>query len=216
MKLKKPFNGSFPITQRYGENPGDYSRQCLADGSHNGVDWAMPEGTAIFAAANGVVERAEVDATGYGLHVRIRHDGNITTICAHLRQVNVRQGMAVLEGGLIGFSGNTGNSTGPHLHFEVRKGPGMPSCSDAVDPEEYLEGDAPPEPGAPVVGVGQAEVIVDSLNIRLAPGGTDVGDLVRGMRVEVTGEPVTANGVTWVPARLWIAAVDGEGTPCLK
>lgn len=89
---------------------------------HKGVDFAAPVGTPIYAAGNGVVE--EVGPKGaYGNYVRIRHNNEIATAYAHLSRFgrNIRKGARVGQGDVIGFVGNTGRSTGPHLHYEVMR-----------------------------------------------------------------------------------------------
>ncbi len=89
---------------------------------HKGVDFAAPTGTPIYAAGNGVVE--EVGPKGaYGNYIRIRHNNEIATAYAHLSRFgrNIRRGARVSQGDVIGFVGNTGRSTGPHLHYEVMK-----------------------------------------------------------------------------------------------
>jgi murein DD-endopeptidase MepM/ murein hydrolase activator NlpD len=133
--LSWPVYREAPVTQRYAENPGSYSGACTADGSHNGIDWGIPEGTAIYATADGTVLRADLDPTGYGLHVRIQHDG-LMSLYGHLRSVAVVPGQHVTAGQVIGESGNTGNSSGPHLHFEVRRV--ADNCKSTVDPWFYL------------------------------------------------------------------------------
>ncbi len=89
---------------------------------HNGVDIAATPGTAVIASANGRVIAAKVGGYngGYGNMVIIMHDGNIQTVYAHLKTVTVITGQEVARGQKIGEVGNTGRSTGPHLHFEVR------------------------------------------------------------------------------------------------
>jgi murein DD-endopeptidase MepM/ murein hydrolase activator NlpD len=87
---------------------------------HTGVDWAAPIGTPILAAGNGVVE--EADRKGqYGNYVRIRHANGYQTAYAHMSRFGpgIRQGVKVRQGQVIGFVGNTGLSSGPHLHYEV-------------------------------------------------------------------------------------------------
>ena len=134
IRLEWPVSRTSPITQRWGENPGS-GYVCMPDGSHNGVDFGVPEGTAVYAAAAGQVTHADMDNTGYGLHVRIQHDG-FMTVYAHLRSIAVARGQRVAAGARIGESGNTGRSTGPHLHFEVRKV--ASNCQSTVDPLPYL------------------------------------------------------------------------------
>ena len=89
---------------------------------HNGVDIGAPIGTAIVASASGrvIVAKAGGYNGGYGSMVVISHDKGVQTIYAHLSSVNVSVGQTVSQGQLIGKVGNTGKSTGPHLHFEVR------------------------------------------------------------------------------------------------
>ena len=86
---------------------------------HPAADLSVPEGTSVIAASSGRVIFAGWNSFGYGYAVVLAH-GPFTTIYAHLSAVNVRCGQDVSAGQLIGASGNTGNSSGPHLHFEVR------------------------------------------------------------------------------------------------
>lgn len=90
---------------------------------HKGIDFAADIGTPIYAAAAGVVADAGW-GTGYGLRTKIDHDhlGDYTTLYAHMSRSYVKTGDVVRQGQLIGLIGNTGRSTGPHLHFELHKG----------------------------------------------------------------------------------------------
>ncbi|MBJ7543550.1 M23 family metallopeptidase [Rhodomicrobium udaipurense] len=87
---------------------------------HSGVDWAGPIGTPIYAAGNGVIETAERNGN-YGNYVRIRHANGYKTAYAHMLRFaqGVATGVKVRQGQVIGYLGNTGMSTGPHLHYEV-------------------------------------------------------------------------------------------------
>ena len=87
------------------------------------IDFAADIGTPIYAAAAGVVSDAGW-GTGYGLRTKIDHDhlGDFTTLYAHLSRSYVKTGDVVRQGQLIALMGNTGRSTGPHLHFELHKG----------------------------------------------------------------------------------------------
>lgn len=89
---------------------------------HKGLDFAAPTGTPIYAAGDGVVERAN-RFSSYGNYVRIRHNDTFKTAYAHLHKFakGVRAGTRVKQGQVIGYVGNTGRSTGPHLHYEVIK-----------------------------------------------------------------------------------------------
>lgn len=87
---------------------------------HKGTDFGAPTGTPIFAAGDGTVSRAGWHG-GYGKYVSIKHNGTYTTAYGHMSAINVKPGQRVKQGQVIGRVGSTGNSTGPHLHFEVLK-----------------------------------------------------------------------------------------------
>ena len=89
---------------------------------YNGIDIAAPIGTPIWASAAGtvIIARASGYNGGYGLYVAIKHDNGTQTVYGHMSKVNVVVGERVEKGEVIGAVGNTGRSTGPHLHFEVR------------------------------------------------------------------------------------------------
>ncbi|MDT7840431.1 transglycosylase family protein [Streptomyces justiciae] len=103
-------------------------------GYHTGVDFAVPTGTSVKAVAAGRVV-ASGWAGSFGYQVVIRHSDGRYTQYAHLSAISVKTGQSVSAGQRIGRSGSTGNSTGPHLHFEVRTGPGF---GTDVDPVAYL------------------------------------------------------------------------------
>lgn len=86
---------------------------------HSGIDFAAPIGTPIYAAADGVIDNIEVSFTGYGKKVEIDHGFGYRTRYAHMHAFAVRNGQRVKRGELIGFVGDTGLSTAPHLHYEV-------------------------------------------------------------------------------------------------
>ena len=88
---------------------------------HKGVDIAAPKGTSVNAAAEGRVLRIGYDAGGYGNFIEMRHPNGMTTLYAHLSRVDVASGHKIEPGARIGLVGSTGYSTGPHLHFEVRR-----------------------------------------------------------------------------------------------
>ncbi|MET9493670.1 peptidoglycan DD-metalloendopeptidase family protein [Streptomyces sp. NPDC006552] len=103
-------------------------------GYHTGVDFAVPTGTSVKAVAAGQVVAAGWGGA-YGYQVVIRHADGHYSQYGHLSALSVKSGQRVVEGQRIARSGSTGNSTGPHLHFEVRTGPGFGSD---IDPLAYL------------------------------------------------------------------------------
>ncbi|MET9624590.1 transglycosylase family protein [Streptomyces sp. NPDC006464] len=105
-----------------------------ASGYHTGVDFPVPTGTSVRAVAGGKVVSAGWGGA-YGYEIVIRHDDGRYSQYAHLSALSVREGQRVGGGQRIARSGSTGNSSGPHLHFEVRTGPGYGSD---IDPLAYL------------------------------------------------------------------------------
>ena len=88
---------------------------------HKGVDIAAPQGSTVHVTAEGVVARIGYDPEGYGNFIEVRHPNGMSSIYGHLSRVDVASGMALAAGQRIGLVGSTGRSTGPHLHFEIRR-----------------------------------------------------------------------------------------------
>ena len=161
-----------------------------------GIDWAIVSGTPVKAAQDGTVTIARSDKSGYGTHVRIQHDEGYLTVYGHLSKLKCKVNDEIKAGDVIGLSGNTGNSTGPHLHFECRKD------NVPFDPApllyDSLHGTQPePEP-QPV----QATVTTTfNLNVRLGPGTSNksVGIATKGTSLEKIG----GQG-EWVKVALWV------------
>jgi murein DD-endopeptidase MepM/ murein hydrolase activator NlpD len=118
--------GVYNLTARFGQCSGLWSH-C-----HTGLDFAAPQGTPARSLANGVVSETGW-AGAYGNRVVITLDDGTEIWYCHLVSMSVKAGQPVIGGQTIGAVGSTGNSTGPHLHLEVRPGGG-----DAVDPERAL------------------------------------------------------------------------------
>lgn len=112
---------------------------------HEGMDFSAPVGTPVYATGDGVVKTAGRGMSGYGNMVDIDHGFNYLTRYAHLSEVSVKPGQEVKRGDLIGKVGNTGKSTGPHLHYEVRL-KGSPQ-----NPVNYYFQDLTPEEYAAMV-----------------------------------------------------------------
>lgn len=117
------------ITSAFGGRASPFGRR--GGDFHNGVDIKVPVGSPVYAAGAGRVTEAEY-MTGYGLRVVISHDFGLETVYAHLKKADVKPGQSVRRGQCIGLSGNSGRTTGAHLHYEVQVG-GTP-----VNPRQYL------------------------------------------------------------------------------
>lgn len=103
------------------KNPTVTSRFGIrGNGKHDGIDMGMPKGTKILAAAAGTVIFSNWGPKGYGLIVVIKHSSKLVTVYAHNKKNLVKKGQKVRQGATIALVGNTGKSSGPHLHFEVR------------------------------------------------------------------------------------------------
>lgn len=129
------------LTQRFYQNPANYARFGLP--GHNGTDFGALLGTPVRAMAEGIVEMVDED-NDYGHYVRLWHEAlRAHTFYAHLSEATVKVGDRVLAGASLGLCGSTGNSTGPHLHLEVRIGERSAYASQApmpkgrVDPETW-------------------------------------------------------------------------------
>ena len=107
-----------------------------ATGYHTGCDFAVPIGTPVLAVADGKIENANWGKS-YGNQVVQKVEGG-WVIYAHLNMVRVKPGATVTKGQIVGESGNSGNSSGPHLHFEQRTAPRW-SNGEAIDPKAILE-----------------------------------------------------------------------------
>lgn len=98
---------------------------------HNGIDIAAPEGSSVYSALSGSVEKVCFDDVDYGNYLILNH-GGIKTLYAHCSKINVKEGDTVFAKTKIALCGSTGRSTGPHLHFEIRVG------SNRIDPAPFL------------------------------------------------------------------------------
>jgi murein DD-endopeptidase MepM/ murein hydrolase activator NlpD len=126
-QISQPFGPSaLPLEPAYGGYPH----------FHTGVDLVEPFGSPIFAADDGLVALVGISSSGYGNYVVIAHSGGLDTLYGHLSAALVKVGQPVTQGQPVGLEGSTGNSTGPHLHFELRIN------QKPVNPTPYL----PPGP----------------------------------------------------------------------
>lgn len=100
---------------------------------HRGLDFAVNTGTKVYASADGVIETTRRSSKGYGNLLRIQHSFGFSSAYAHLKEFKVKTGEFVKKGQLIAISGNTGLSSGPHLHYEVR------FIGRAVNPRPFVD-----------------------------------------------------------------------------
>ena len=122
ISLIKPVSSGYTITSRYGSRGG----------SHTGLDIAAPTGTTICAAAGGTVTTVKSLGGSYGNYLIIDHGNGVQTLYGHCNTISVSSGQYVSQGQAIATVGSTGNSTGPHLHLEIR------SNGTALNPQYYL------------------------------------------------------------------------------
>ena len=197
MKLRYPLECVSPLTQGFGQQ-------------HRGQDWGAPLNSRVLAAAAGWVRWIAIQPQGYGLYVTLEHAGGAVTLYAHLERVLVELAQAVSAGQPIALSGNSGNSSGPHLHFEYR-----PDGKRGIDPTPFLEAlpAAPPvktasfaHPAPIRVQMGDKVTLrrgFEYVNLRpeaaYGAGVPDIGDFCGGAAVEVleqSGEMVAIK--VWV------------------
>ncbi|MBO7221158.1 MAG: peptidoglycan DD-metalloendopeptidase family protein [Alistipes sp.] len=118
--------------------------------SHQGVDYAVAEGTRIFATADGIVKEIKGKTSTSGITVIIDHRNGYTTSYSHLQSVKVRRGQRVQRGDIIALSGNTGLSLAPHLHYEVRHN------GTRVDPIHYFFMELTPDEYQRIMRIAQS------------------------------------------------------------
>ena len=221
--LELPFHGSVTETQPFGPTP--YLAEPAYDGYshfHTGIDYALPVGAEVDAAAPGQVVEAGWDDTGFGNRVVIDHGNGVRTLYGHLQNVAVHPGDLVQAGQEIGLSGSTGNSSGPHLHFGVQQ------QGTWVDPAPYLATGPAPAPAiaggpAPIASINALSTTPGMATTLAGPAPMAVGGGAMGTAGTTgTAGPAGAAGtslsdlVNWAatatgtPARLIAAVVQAE------
>ena len=129
--VKETHSITLPLTGIVSSRFGPRQATDIISPNHKGIDIAVNEGTVFIAAMSGIVTVASSEGT-YGNHIFIQ-DGDITTVYAHCKKLYVKEGDRIFQGQELGEVGQTGNATGPHLHFEIRRE------DRAIDPELILE-----------------------------------------------------------------------------
>jgi murein DD-endopeptidase MepM/ murein hydrolase activator NlpD len=127
--VRMPIAGNYRQSSTFGNRSDPFTGRRAF---HSGLDFAAATGTTVFSAGEGVVSFVG-DRSGYGKVVEVRHANGLLTRYAHLSSQLAREGQAVSTGTPIAKVGSTGRSTGPHLHFEVRR------ADEALDPKPFLE-----------------------------------------------------------------------------
>ncbi|WP_404403810.1 peptidoglycan DD-metalloendopeptidase family protein [Pelagibacterium halotolerans] len=126
--VRRPIAGNLSISSNFGSRNDPFLNRAAF---HAGIDFRAATGTPVLAAASGTVIHAGRNG-GYGNMVEVDHGNGIVTRYAHLSAITVSNGQTVTAGQRVGKAGSTGRSTGPHLHFEVRRN------GNAVDPSRFL------------------------------------------------------------------------------
>lgn len=158
--LQGALGNPYCITQYFGHTAFSKTQAVYRGSGHNGIDMGIPVGTKILSSLSGtVVGTGDTDAVSgcysWGKWVLVRHNNGLSTMYAHLSHIAVAEGQAVKTGQVLGYSGNTGYSTGPHLHYTVyasdgvtvqtlgelqaQQGRGRTGCSAAKMPTAGLE-----------------------------------------------------------------------------
>ena len=215
---RQPFKNEWPITQNYGET--------ITSAFHTGIDYACPIGTSILASDSGKVVFAAWDKTGYGNLVIVQHSSGVSTLYAHLSNVSVFSGENVRQGELLGHSGNTGNSTGPHLHFEARykwndyKTHFNPMLLPLVSFDDSISNS--PSKSDPI-SISDSSLLKPGDVIVVAPAGafghnSDFSNKVvfpYGTKLVFTGQTKNYRNLKFCKCEIWIASDDGT-TQILK
>ena len=218
MDYRQPFTGDYPISQGYGET--------YTSAFHTGIDYACPLNTKILASGGGTVMFCGWDSTGYGNCVILQHRDGKATLYAHLASFTIGLGIGqkLVQGEVIGFSGSTGNSTGPHLHFEARRI--WNDCTTHEDPVTFLPlktyADAQPAPKPEPAKLKEADQLGENVEIVASLGAWGWNkDFSRratvypcGTPLHFTGQTTQRNGLTYCecypePAKYWVAVHDG-------
>ena len=211
---------NYIVTQKFGETITDSQ-------GHTGIDLYQPIGTPVYAAEGGDILAAGVinNAYGnsaYGKCILIDHKNGYYTFYAHLDTIKVKTGMSVIQGAIIGTVGVTGNTTGPHLHFEIRTNP-IWNRKNFIDPELYIgkpqsvviNTDKPFLPSLIELAEGDVAIVTNTiLNMRNKQGynGEKIEQIYKNTQVIIKGKKVEVDGLTWYPVEIkgYLASKEGD------
>lgn len=210
---------TYTVTQEFGETATDSK-------GHTGIDLAAPVGTPVYAVEDGVVIAAGTIKNAYGNEaygncILISHKNLKYSFYAHLDKIVVKAGQKVSIGQEIGSVGMTGNTSGPHLHFEIRMSP-IWNRQNFRNPREFINfsGSNTNNSPAPIehdesLGKGvKAKITANLVNLRNKAGfsGSSIlGELHLDTPVEITGDGIKSDGLTWFPVIIkgYVAEADG-------
>ena len=215
MNYRQPFEGSYGISQRFGET-------ATNPNGHTGIDYLCPLATPVLASESGTVIFAGWKNGGYGYCVYIKHPDGNTTVYEHLLStIPVKAGQHVERSQVIGYSGTTGNSTGPHLHFEALDPSGKPfdpmllPLHTSIEPAaDAPHGTVPALKDADELG-RQVEVVAPAGAKAWFPNFQGYDVFAKGTKLTYTGETCERFGYTYCecypePQKYWVAVHDGD------
>jgi len=183
--FRQPFKGDYPISLDFDEvYPPFYTEH----NRHKGIDYLCPEGTPILASDDGTVMKVGYEANGYGNYIILIHNNGNGTVYAHLQHILVSRMQIVTKGEQIGMSGNTGYTSGPHLHFEVRRD--ATKLASVIDPKTVMQNVIDFADGKPQfaeVKCGLCVVVCEEANVRCHC------DMSRVITTKKKGETITVS-----------------------
>lgn len=183
MRLSRPLSSYVRITQLFSPTV------------HYGLDLSAYVGTPVYATVDGIAY-GRFDATGFGRYVRIETP-EVKVYSAHLDTIIVGEGQPVKRGAIIGYSGNTGNSTGPHLHLEVRRNAGSPFKYGAIDPWPLIDWESAPK-SRRITGVHLGNACILSALDRRVVSMLHPGCVVLRPDYALDKQPVTVADIAWI------------------
>jgi len=236
MRINYPVDENATISQYFGITPWASTYKQFGLIGHNGIDWAVATGSPIYACMDGVVSEVKKESTGYGTHMKIRHQTSpqpspegegvqyFLGIYGHLKEALVSAGETVKAGQMIARSNNTGFSTGPHLHFELRP---LDAEGNKLYPGNGYDGAVDPYPMLVGTGIDPDEVVIakatvaaNALNVRATPEYPDgrlIGSYLRGATVDLVELVTVGTSQQWGRVKKaqrteWICVQFGEST----